>query len=230
MAAHKHNKDCPCSNYLDYLVKAAPDILWYDVQDVGSYSGSVFGVGEYKKKILIYTDYYGSCSGCGGWGEGGEPRDMDMVLENSELFDSREKALESISQLQKDEMPDRDRMRKAINEVADSIRSIPEEKKQINSETAMELFKVFMDDLSKEYDTKKIMGFVVVEPVKDSKAQLVLASGGGENIDFKEFSYQLFKMIGKLANLNELEILRQSQIVDQKKDVKEKFDKGEETW
>lgn len=105
-----------------------------------------------------------------------------------------------------------------------------EEKKQINSEAAMELFKVFMDDLSKEYDTKKIMGFVVVEPVKDSKAQLVLASGGGENIDFKEFSYQLFKMIGKLANLNELEILRQSQIVDQKKDVKEKFDNPEETW
>ena len=39
-------------------------------------------------------DYYGSCSGCGAWGEGGEPETLKDVLSNGELFKTKKQALE----------------------------------------------------------------------------------------------------------------------------------------
>jgi hypothetical protein len=38
-------------------------------------------------------DYFGSCSGCGAWGEGGEPETLEDVLRNGELFDDPADAL-----------------------------------------------------------------------------------------------------------------------------------------
>lgn len=69
--------------YKNYLIDAAPDILWYYVEAPGSYSGQVFGVGKYKNQVLLYEDYYGSCSYCGAWGEGGEPKDLAEILSKS---------------------------------------------------------------------------------------------------------------------------------------------------
>lgn len=117
---HKHEDGCKWSGgFLHYLVEAAPDILWYDVQDVGSYQGSVYGVGEYKGQCLIYTDYYGSCSGCGAWGEGGEPSDMEEVLGHCEKFDSEKEALKYLATLDSYNRPNIAAMQQAIEEVFD---------------------------------------------------------------------------------------------------------------
>ncbi len=83
-------------SYAGWLVSQAPDVLWYDVQDVGSYSGQVFAVGLYRANILLFSDYYGSCSGCGAWGEGGEPTDQEDVLASSHLFLSASEAVEYV--------------------------------------------------------------------------------------------------------------------------------------
>ena len=85
----KHTALCEgyCGHsYAGWLLGVAPEVLWYDVQDVGDYQGAVYGVGRYRSQILLYEDYYGSCSGCGAWGEGGEPSSLKEVLANSNLF------------------------------------------------------------------------------------------------------------------------------------------------
>lgn len=90
-----------------------------------------------------------------------------------------------------------------------------EEKKQVNAEIGQTLFAKFVDELSETYNTKKIIIIGVVEPgaVKGSEGpQLVFATDGGESIDFREFSFQLFKMIGKLTNIHALSILKQAAI------------------
>lgn len=86
--------NCPCQNmYAHYLWMAAPEIKWLYVEDVGSYSGDVYAIGRYKKQWFVMHDYYGSCSGCGAWGEGGEPEKLEDVLSHGELFKSKKDAL-----------------------------------------------------------------------------------------------------------------------------------------
>ena len=85
---------CPCGDtYAHYLWMAAPEIDWYHVEDVGSYQGTVYALGKYKDKLFVMKDYYGSCSGCGAWGEGGEPEKLKDVLGHGELFKSKKEAL-----------------------------------------------------------------------------------------------------------------------------------------
>lgn len=109
-------------DYAEWLIGAAPDVLWYDIQEVGSYQGQVFGVGLYKRQVAIYEDYYGSCSGCGAWGEGGEPTSQEEVLNSCTLFSTKEEALEYVkdqweSDRYRSEYPDLDKMKSAIEEV-----------------------------------------------------------------------------------------------------------------
>lgn len=86
--------DCPCGDmFAHYLWMAAPEIKWLYVEDVGSYQGDVYAIGKYKRQWFIMHDYYGSCSWCGAWGEGGEPEKLKDVLENGELFKSKKDAL-----------------------------------------------------------------------------------------------------------------------------------------
>ncbi len=85
----RHTSDCDgwCDHsYAGWLVSAAPDVLWYSVQDVGQWQGEIYAVGKYRGQILLYADSYGSCSGCGAWGEGGEPANQKEVLAHSKLF------------------------------------------------------------------------------------------------------------------------------------------------
>lgn len=104
----------------DYLIDVSPDILWFDIQQCGSYQGTVYGVGRYNQHILLYEGYYGSCSGCGAWGEGGEPGSQEEVINSSILFTTKEEAFEYINK-EWDEIydrPDFDRLNSAIEEVA----------------------------------------------------------------------------------------------------------------
>lgn len=92
-----NTEDCPCGDvYAHYLWMAAPEIKWYYVEDVGSYQGIVYAIGKYKSKIFVMKDYYGSCSGCGAWGEGGEPETLKDVLGHGELFTNKKKALDFV--------------------------------------------------------------------------------------------------------------------------------------
>ncbi len=89
-----------------------------------------------------------------------------------------------------------------------------EKKTQVNSEAGQQLFSEFVNQLSEMYKTKKIIMFGVVEPEAGTSAQpqIVLAAHGTEEINFREFSFQLFRMIGKISNLNDLAILRQATV------------------
>ena len=92
--------NCPCADiYAHYLFMAAPEISWYYVEDVGSYQGTVYAIGKYKKQWFVMKDYYGSCSGCGAWGEGGEPETLKDILENGELFKSKKQALDFVTRV-----------------------------------------------------------------------------------------------------------------------------------
>ncbi len=111
---HAHKHDCEKNYYGEFLCSAAPDFLWYCVQDVGSYQGQVFGIATYKGKVGIYEDYYGSCSGCGAWGEGGEPEKQQDVIDNATLFNDREAAIAHIDTLEEKEDLDRKKFEDAI--------------------------------------------------------------------------------------------------------------------
>lgn len=82
------------------------------------------------------------------------------------------------------------------------------EKKQVNSEAGQELFGQFVKELSELYGTKKIIMFGAVEPEGEGQPQLILAAHGDEKMDLKEFSFSLFKMIGKITNLHALGALK----------------------
>jgi hypothetical protein len=121
----KHTENCQFSEYYaEFVIKASPDILWYDIQDVGSYQGSIYGVGKYKKQIVIYEDGYGSCSGCGEWVEanewslaGAQPHNQEEVLNKSKLFATKEEAKQYVLAMDFYEKPDTERMIKAIEEI-----------------------------------------------------------------------------------------------------------------
>lgn len=91
---------CPCRDmYAHYLWMAAPEIKWIYVEDVGSYQGTVYALGKYQGKWFVMKDYYGSCSGCGAWGEGGEPESLKDVLANGELFKTKTQALKFVNKV-----------------------------------------------------------------------------------------------------------------------------------
>lgn len=74
----------------DYLIAASPDILWFWEEWTGSYQGSVYalGIDTVEKKLVAFRGYYGSCSGCGAWGEGGEPTCKQDIIGQSNVFDT----------------------------------------------------------------------------------------------------------------------------------------------
>lgn len=89
---------------------------------------------------------------------------------------------------------------------------MPNGKKQVNAEAGQQLFGKFVNELSETYKTKKIIMFGVVEPeeLKGSASPQLVFGAHGDQIDFKEFSFQLFKMIGKISNLHGLDCLKQA--------------------
>lgn len=130
---HEHRENCNRHDYTEWLCHVAPDVLWYKIEDWGSYSGQVFGVGEYQGQIIVYKDYYGSCSGCGVWGgfspdeAGGEPQSQEEVLSNSKLFDDLNEAYDY---LKKDDniygslRPDYKGFSVALEEIAKNLKLI----------------------------------------------------------------------------------------------------------
>ena len=97
-----NSSKCPCGDiYAHYLWMAAPEIEWYYVEDVGGYQGEVYALAKYEGKIFIMHDYYGSCSGCGAWGEGGEPEKLKDVLGNGELFEEKKDAINFVEKTYK---------------------------------------------------------------------------------------------------------------------------------
>jgi hypothetical protein len=124
----RHDSSCEsyCSHsYSEWLATRAPDVLWFDVQAVGSYQGSVYAVGVMKQQIVVFEGYYGSCSGCGAWGEGGEPESQEGILANSKLFDTVAEALVYVSTLNNSwyGSPDQEAMAVAITEIDKEILS-----------------------------------------------------------------------------------------------------------
>ncbi len=86
-------------------------------------------------------------------------------------------------------------------------------KPQIDSEKMQELLANFTKELSETYDTKKVLVFGAVQiKVKDEtdEPQLVILAMGEEEINFEPFSFQLFKLLGKIFNLYELNRLKKA--------------------
>lgn len=80
--SHVHDGKLIENYYTRMLISVCPEIVWAFVEDVGDYQGNVFGTALYLKKKcgLFFSGSYGSCSGCGAWGEGGEPTTQSEVL------------------------------------------------------------------------------------------------------------------------------------------------------
>ncbi len=112
---------CEECDFEEWLPHIAPDMFWFDIQACGSYQGEVFGVAEYDKKIAIYGGYYGSCSGCGAWGEGGEPISQEEVLKSCILCNTADDAIEKINKLDAYSSPDKERMIKAVRQIQSFI-------------------------------------------------------------------------------------------------------------
>lgn len=132
---HKHTEKCysSSSGYKEYLIHAAPSYLWADVQDVGSYQGSVYGVAFVDGKIALYEDSYGSCSGCGAWGEGGEPSTEEEIISRTTFTADPLKALEYIAEQWVDsyESPDVEKLRSAIDAIAYTFMDLDYEYRKI---------------------------------------------------------------------------------------------------
>lgn len=64
-----------------YIEKAWPklNILW--LCNVGDYQGTNYVIGYVDGKVLACGYGYGSCSGCGAWGEGGEPTKPEDLID-----------------------------------------------------------------------------------------------------------------------------------------------------
>ncbi len=108
---------CEQYDFKEWLPHIAPDFFWYDIQVVGSYQGNVFGVAKYKGQVAIYEDYYGSCSGCGAWGVGGEPTSQDEVITKCKFHNTKEETLIHLTTLDGYDTPDKELMIKAIDEI-----------------------------------------------------------------------------------------------------------------
>jgi hypothetical protein len=109
-------------DFKDYLAEAAPAILWYDVQAVGSRQGRVFGVGRLRGNVVLYHGYFGSCSHCGSWGEGGEPIDEAGVLADSVVYPTVAAARAALDEVQ-GELGDRERYDHPLHGFIDSYDS-----------------------------------------------------------------------------------------------------------
>ncbi len=116
---HKHGDNCQSYSFEGWLPHVAPDFLWFNIHDVGDYQGRVYGVALYDKKIVVYEDYYGSCSGCGAWGEGGEPENQKLVIANSTPFELADEAIAYLAKIDRYEGPNIEDMTKAIREADD---------------------------------------------------------------------------------------------------------------
>jgi len=120
---HEHTCDCEAYNYDEWLPHIAQDFFWFNIQDVGSYQGQVFGVAIYKNQFAIYEDYYGSCSGCGAWGEGGEPESQEKVISLCKFFDDKQKALEYIGLISAYDSPDKEAMYRVLDKAEEYRKS-----------------------------------------------------------------------------------------------------------
>ncbi len=119
---HEHDTSCEYGSMLHYLVEAHPQVLWYSVQDVGSYQGSVYAIGTIGNEVILYRDYYGSCSGCGAWGEGGEPESVEDVMKRSTVVKNIEEAEKLIrSDDWKYDSPDSEELIKKAKEAFNDI-------------------------------------------------------------------------------------------------------------
>jgi len=123
---HQHKINCPCGEdfFIHYLIDAAPEILWFNVQDVGSNKGRLYAVGLYQGEYLIYENDYGSCQQCGEvWGGGDEPVSLEDVLKLSNIFYSPEKAKEYVLKIGPYDSPDIKAMEHAINEITTYVQT-----------------------------------------------------------------------------------------------------------
>lgn len=94
------------------------------------------------------------------------------------------------------------------------------QKPQVNSESGQQAFADFTAQISEMYNTKKIMIVGIVQPQDQTEAQpyLIFNALGNEPVDMKEFSYQMFKMIGNLVNLHKLETLKGAKAENESQD------------
>lgn len=93
-------------------------------------------------------------------------------------------------------------------------------KKEKKAEIGNVLFQEFVDKLAASYKTKKIIVFGYVQPEEGTsdKKELVLMAHGPETT-LKDFSFHLFRTIGKIINVHELAELKMAQEKALKKGV-----------
>ena len=76
-----------------YVRKAWPDLNILRIYNVGYYQGTVYVIGYTDNTVLAGGYGYGSCSGCGAWGEGGEPASPNDLIDSGVFGKTLEETL-----------------------------------------------------------------------------------------------------------------------------------------
>lgn len=66
----------------EFIQLAWPELVITWCANVGDYQGTNYVVGYVGDKVLACGYGYGSCSGCGAWGEGGEPTKPEDLIDS----------------------------------------------------------------------------------------------------------------------------------------------------
>ena len=77
---------CNAWDIEEHLVHITPDLLWFGILEIGSYTSMIYGIAlDAEKNILFYEDYCGSSDE---WGAGQEPDSQEAVLGNCTKYQS----------------------------------------------------------------------------------------------------------------------------------------------
>ena len=77
---------CNAWNVEEHLVHITPDLLWFNILEIGSYTSMIYGIAlDTERNILFYEDFCGSADE---WGAGHEPDSQEAVLANCTKFQS----------------------------------------------------------------------------------------------------------------------------------------------
>lgn len=103
----------------EYINIAWPQLHIVWAKMVGDYQGTNYIIGIADKKVLACGVGYGSCSGCGAWGEGGEPISPKDLIDSGVYGKTLEETLqwadeEPISHYQALTRQERERMKLEI--------------------------------------------------------------------------------------------------------------------
>ena len=99
----------------DYVKLAWPKLNILYFETTGNYQGTNYVIGYADGKVLASGYGYGSCSGCGAWGEGGEPTKPEDLIDSGVFGKSLEETLGWADNVEIDSVAMKAEIKRAFN-------------------------------------------------------------------------------------------------------------------